>query len=158
MFRALSSGDRVRVFKSWPYCSGFFSFGFFFFLFFLSVPTVCSLSLSQCLLACALACFTTHHGEGAKIEESQKNPSSAVCEANTDIIAMCWQKGKKKTFLFRSLRRFPVSGRIFRSGNVVLVGVPGLIRWDPSLDSLRCPRQLLRPGLSLYVICVVLVT
>ena len=54
----------------------------FFFYFslslFLSLPTVCTFYLTQCFLAHALACFATHHSE-CKREESQKNPSSAIC-------------------------------------------------------------------------------
>ena len=42
-------------------------------------------------LASALACFTTRHRRSLG-EESQKNPSSAICVTNSDIRGMCMEK------------------------------------------------------------------
>ena len=60
----------------------------------LSLRIVCTLSHTQCLLAQTFAGFTTCH-MGGKSREITKNPCSAICEANTDIRAMCGEKEKK---------------------------------------------------------------
>ena len=67
-------------------CSvGFFSSSF---------PTECTLSLYlsyNSLLAHKFLCIVTCY-RGGKKEESWKNPSRAICEANVDIKALCEQK------------------------------------------------------------------
>ena len=70
------------------------SVGFFFLSFLLSffLSPLDALSLTGCLLAHAVACFTM--GE-AKERNHIKNPSIAICEANTDVRAMCGKKGEK---------------------------------------------------------------
>ena len=100
--RALGSGDRVWGFESRLLQSGFICWLFlsFFlsFFFFLSLPTVCTHSLSHThnvMLAHAFACLTTCYG-GDKREESQKNPSSSICEAKMDLGAMYGKMGKIK--------------------------------------------------------------
>ena len=76
------------------YSVGFF-FSFFLLSIFVSLPTMCS-TLSQCLLARALACFTNCHG-GGKREESQKNPSCTICDFSGEhrYKRNMWEKREK---------------------------------------------------------------
>ena len=63
---------------------------------FLSLPTVCTLSLTMLVGTCFSIFTTGHGGGGSKREESQKNSSSAMCEASTDIRAMCGKREREK--------------------------------------------------------------
>ena len=82
MVRALGSGDRVRGAKIQTAATWFLPFAFYYFSFFLSLPTVCTLSLTL-LVGTYLSMFYKL-SQGGKREEPQKSPSSAIWVANTD--------------------------------------------------------------------------
>ena len=92
--RALISGDKVHGFKSRPRQSGFF-YGFFFFFFIIIFPRLVRTLSDRGSLANAFSWITTCY-RGGKREVSWKNPSSAICEVNTNVRRMFVRKGIKK--------------------------------------------------------------
>ena len=72
---------------------------FFFLLFFLSPHCEHSLSLSLTMPVAPARILVIRE---AKREESQKNPSSAIYEANMDIRGMCGEKGGSQGFKSRN--------------------------------------------------------
>ena len=100
-----SNSNCLQVFFS--VCLFFF---FFFLSFFLSLPAVCTLSHNACY-SCLYVFFDSSLGR--KLEESQKNPSSAICDG-CDIRGCVGKRGKS-TNIAASRFRGGVGGGEHRS-------------------------------------------